>query len=260
MVSQVGTYNVFLEQSGTVVSATSFYATNKLNVVMDMVTGGTCAYIAGETRGAKLIPRFHITYASTGGPVTNTDQGISVSFMAPGNVKTTASWDAGSAVFDAAVSPTWNYTFVGSWTPTAVVNDTAGNTASFTYSGSPYVISPATLSTAIQLVDSKTNQTVTSIANGENVTIYATIAYPTNAEPVSGFVAPLDAATRGGVVTGIVGYGTYNATSKSFNEKNSGQIASVALTYTGKNGIWTGSLQRGNSSDDKLFANIQGRY
>ncbi|MGA2874773.1 MAG: hypothetical protein ABSE82_04445 [Nitrososphaerales archaeon] len=244
-VNQVGTYNVFLEQSGTVVSSTSFYATNKLNVVMDMVTGGTCLYIGGETRGAKLIPRFHVTYASTGGPVTNSDQGISVIFTAPGNVKTVANWDGSAGSFNTAVSPTWNYTFVGAWNPTAVVNDTAGNSASYTYTGSPYVISPATLSTTIQLVDSKTNQTITSIANGENVTIYTTISYPTNAEPVSGFVAPLDSAIRGGVVTGLVGYGTYNVTSKSFNEKNSGQIANVALTYTGKNGIWTASFSAG---------------
>ena len=245
LISQVGTYNVFLEQGATVVSSISFYATNKLNIIMDMVTGGTCAYIAGATRGVKLIPRFHITYASTGGPVTNTDQGISVTFTAPGNVKSVASWDAGAAVFDAPVSPSWNYSFVGAWNPTASVTDAAGNTGSFAYAGSPYVVSPATLSTAIQLVDSKTNQTITSLASGENVTIYAVISYPTNAEPVKGFVAPLDVATRGGVVTGVVGYGTYNATTQNFNAKNSGQLAAVTFTYTGKNGIWTGSFSAG---------------
>lgn len=245
LVSQVGTYNVFVEQGSTIVSSTSFYATNKLNIAMSVVTGGTCAYIAGAARGQKLIPRFVITYASTGGPVTNSDTGISVFFMAPGNVKTAASWDSGSQVFDNAVSPTWNYTFVGSWSPTATASDAAGNTGTFSYTGSPFVISPATLSTTIQLVDSKTNQTITSISSGENVTVYATITYPTNAEPVSGFVAPLDVTTRGGVVTGVVGYGAYNATSQTFTGKNSGQLAKVTLSYTGQNGIWVGSFSAG---------------
>ena len=141
--------------------------------------------------------------------------------------------------------PNWNYSLVGPWNPTVVVKDAAGNAGTYTYSGSPYVISPATLSTTIQLVDSTTNKTVTSISSGENVTIYATIMYPTNAEPVSGFVTGLNSTTRGGIVTGVVGYGTYNATSQSFNAKNSGQLAKVTLTYTGKNGIWKGSFSAG---------------
>jgi hypothetical protein len=246
LVDQVGTYNVFLEQSGTVISSTSFYATNKLDVSMDMVAGGTCSYIAGADRGQKLIPRFYISYASTGGKITNSDTGISVSFSAPGNIVVKAGWDASASVFDAAVQPNWNYTYVGTWSPTVNVSDAAGNKGSYTYTGSPYVISPSALSTTIQLVDSKTNATITSAYSGENVTVYATISYPTNAEPVRGFVAPLDSLTRGGVVSGVVGYGTYNATTKSFTGKNSGTLATLALSYTGKNGIWVGSFTAGS--------------
>ena len=243
--SSVGTYNVFLVSGGTTVSSTSFYATNRLIISMDMVDGGTCAYVAGITRGVKMFPRFSITFASNGAQVTNNDKGISVVFTQPGGGKVNASWDAFAGLFVGKVLPNWNYTNVGSWNPTAVVSDAAGNTATFNYTGSPYVISPSPLSTSILLVDSNTNQTVTSISSSENVTVYATIAYPTNAEPVTGFVAPLDATTRGGVVSGIVGYGTYNATSQSFTGTGAGTVASVALTYTGSNGVWKGSFNTG---------------
>ncbi len=245
VVNHVGTYNVFLEQGSTVVSSTSFYATNKINIVMDMVTGGTCAYIAGAERGSKLIPRFHLTYASNGAPVTNSDAGITVTFTAPGNVIMPANWDSGASVFDNAVTPNWNYTAVGPWTPNANASDAAGNVGTFTYSGSPYVISPATLSTTVLLVNSNTNQTITSITSDENITVYAIVTYPTNAEPVSGFVGVLDSATRGGVVSGVVGYGAYNATSNTFSGKSSGDVATVTLSYTGANGIWKGTFSAG---------------
>ena len=107
-----------------------------------------------------MIPAFFITYASTGGPITNTDIGISINFTQPGNVIAKASWDAGAHLFRGTLFPNWNYTLVGPWNPTVVVSDPAGNAGRYAYTGSPYVISPATLSTTIQLVDSKTNQTI----------------------------------------------------------------------------------------------------
>ena len=113
LVNQVGTYNVFLEQGTTVVSSTSFYATNKLIVAMTLVNGGSCAYVAGVTRGVKMFPRFLITYASTGGQVTNNDKGISVIFTQPGNVKANATWDAGAVLFVGGVLTNWNYTLLG---------------------------------------------------------------------------------------------------------------------------------------------------
>ena len=245
LASSVGTYNVFLVKGAAVVSSTSFYATNKLIISMDMVDGGTCSYVAGITRGVKMFPRFMITFASNGAQVTNNDKGISVVFTLPGGGKSNASWDAGAGLFVGRVLPNWNYTNIGPWNPAATVRDGAGNTATFNYTGSPYVISPSPLTTSILLVDSNTNQTITSISSGENVTVYATITYPTNAEPVSGFVAPLDTSTRGGAVSGIIGYGTYNATSQSFTGKTSGNVAKVTLTYTGSNGVWKGSFNTG---------------
>ena len=145
--------------------------------------------------------------------------------------------------FEVGVLPNWNYTYVGPWNPVINATDTAGNVGVFMYTGSPFTISPAQLSTSIQLIDAKTNQTVTSLYSGETVNIRAAITYPTNAEPVTGFVGPLDSATRGGVVTAMVGYGYYNATSKTFGggAKNPGTLlGTVAMTYSGANGTWTG--------------------
>lgn len=243
LINQVGTYNVFVEQGSQVLGSTSFYATNKLVVSMDMVNGGTCVYIPSATRGEKMFPRFYISYASNEAALTNATQGIMVTFTLPDKTVSTATWDSGAKLFVGKLLPNWNYTFVGPWSPTATIVDAFGNTATYTYTGTPYTITPAQLSTSIQLIDSATNQTVTSLFGGETVTVRATITYPTNAEPVSGFVGPLDSSTRGGNVKALVGYGYYNVTAGTFggSAKNPGTLmGTVAMTYSGANGVWTG--------------------
>jgi hypothetical protein len=244
VVDQVGTYNVFVEQGTTLVSSTSFYATNKLLVSMTMVNGGICIYVQGVDRGVKMFPRFLISYASNGAKVTNNDEGISVTYTLPNSTKANAGWDPFALLFVGKVQPNWNYTDVGPWNPNATVTDAAGNTGTFNYTGSPFVISPATLSTSVTLVNSETNQTLAGLANGTSVTIFATVNYPTNAEPVPGFVAPLDSAIRGGTVTALVGWGYFNATSGAFGGGNTsgGQIAQVTMNYSGNNGTWVGSF------------------
>jgi hypothetical protein len=243
VVDQSGTYNVFLVQGGTVISSTSFYATNELVVSMSMVDGGTCSYVSGVPRGVKMFPRFLITFASNGAKVTNNDRGISVTYTLPTGSKSNASWDPFALLFVGGLLPNWNYTNVGTWNPNATVSDSLGNTGSFHYAGSPFVISPATLNTTVTLVNAKTNQTLAGLQNGTSATVFAAITYPSNAEPVPGFVAPLDTATRGGAVSAIVGWGYYNATSGSFGGKNpGGQIAQVTMSYTGKDGIWDGNF------------------
>lgn len=247
-VSSVGTYNVFVEQGSQVVGTTSFYATDKLVVTMDMVNGGDCTYVGGVTRGEKMFPRFSVSYASNGQPLSNDTAGISVSFTAPNSAVATAAWDSGAHLFVGRVLPNWNYTSVGAWSPTANVTTAAGNVGTFVYSGSPFQITPAQLSTAIQLVDAKTGKVVTSVYSGENLTIKATITYPTNAEPVTGFVGPLDTATRGGVVSAQVGYGYYNDSALTFGggAKSPGTlIATIPMAYTGANGTWAGSYVAG---------------
>jgi len=242
VVSQVGTYNVYLEQGTTVVSSTSFYATNKLNISIEMVTGGTCDYVSGITRGEKMFPHTYITYASTGASWTNTAPGWSVKATSPTGI-VAMTWDPYSIAFELGVLPNWNYTAVGNYSPDINASDAAGNVGIFKYSGSPFTITPATLSTNVQLIDTKTNQTVTSLYSGETVKVVATITYPTNAEPVTGFVGPLDAAARGGVVNALFGYGYWNSTASTFggSAKNPGTLmGSVPLTYTGANGTWTG--------------------
>lgn len=254
-IDQVGTYNVFLEQGGAVVSSTSFYATDKLAVSMDMVNGGTCAYIAGADRGTKMFPRFYIDFASNGAPVTNRDPGAFVTYTLPNGAKANATWDSGAHLFVGKLQPSWNYTYVGPWNPSAVIGDAAGNGAVFSYAGSPYVISAVALSTAIRVMDVTTGQPVTTLQSGQTVTIKATITYPANAEPVKGFVGPLD-TSRGGVVTAQVGWGYYNQTSGTFGGKNpGGLLGTVQMAYSGSNGTWTG--QFASSSLPKLQSGAQ---
>jgi len=265
-VKEVGTYNVFLEQGSTVVATSSFYATNKLFITMDMVTGGTCYFINSDARGYKFIPRFYVYYASNPtlplaaiavpAPAPGTsatlihDTNLTVTFTQPDNkTVTTASWDAGALLWRGIVQPAWNYTYVGSWNPTVTAKDAAGNTGAYQYTGFPFLITPATLSTSIQITDVKTGVPVASIYAGESITISATIKYPTNAEPTSGFVTGLDSVIRGGVVNALVGYGAYNATTGTFGggaANPGGVLGTVKLTNSnGVNGTWTGSFTVG---------------
>jgi hypothetical protein len=241
LVDQVGTYNVFVENSSSrVVSSTSFYATDKLLITMEMVTGGTCDYVSGVTRGAKLFPHTYITYASNGAPWTNAAKGFSVEILSPTGW-TTATWDPYSKAFEIGVLPNWNYTSVGPWNPVINASDAAGNVGYFKYTGSPFVITPAELDTVLNITDATTGQLVAGLYNGQKIDINATITYPTNAEPVNGFVAPLN-STRGGSVTVQVGWGFYNKTSGTFGGKNlGGLLGTVPMTYA-VNGSWTGQF------------------
>jgi hypothetical protein len=244
VVNQVGTYNVFLVQGSQVVSSTSFYATNQLIVTMDMVTGGTCAYVQGVTRGEALIPRFTMYYASNHVKLTNDTKGASVNFTMPNGQVGPTSWDSNALIFGGYVADGWNYTYVGTYNPTANASDAAGNVGTFKYTGTPFSITPAQLSTNITLLATSTGSKLTSLANGTGVTIRATITYPTNAEPVAGFVAPLN-SSRGGSVTAQVGWGFYNTTSGTFGGgKTAGAlIGTVLMTYSGSNGTWSGQFQ-----------------
>ncbi len=256
VVDQAGTYNIFLEQGSQVVGTTSLYATNKLNVSMDMVNGGLCWYIAGAPRGSKMFPRFYVTFASNGAPITNNTKGIYVTYNYPDGTKVNASWhkptvaapnqggSGGSTGFYIGkFQPNWNYTAVGPWVPTVVIGDAYGNTATYKYTGPAFTVSPATLATSVQLVDPKSGQLVSGLYNGQSVTVKATITYPTYPETVAGFAAPLDSAARGGVINTLIGWGFYNTTSNSFGGAKTpgGLIAQVAMTYTGANGTWTGN-------------------
>jgi hypothetical protein len=252
LVDQVGTYNVYLEEGSTVVSSTSFYATNKLTVSIDMVDGGTCAYIAGATRGTKMFPRFYILFASNAAPMTNLDPGAYVTYTLPDGSKSNATWDRFVHLFVGKVQPSWNYTSVGPWNPSAVIGDSAGNSATFNYAGSPYDISPVGLSTGIKVLDASTGNPVTTIQDGQTVTIEASVSYPTNPEPVPGFVGLLN-TTRGGVVTAQVGWGYYNQSSAAFGGSSpGGLLGTVQLSYSGSNGTWTGQFV--SSSLPKLQA------
>jgi len=72
----------------------------------------------------------------------------------------------------------------------------------------------------------------------------ATIPCPTDAEPVTGFGAPLRPA-RGGAVAAEVGWGYDNTTSEAFGggKTEGALLGTVPMTYSGHNGTWTGQFE-----------------
>jgi hypothetical protein len=241
-VDQAGTYNVFVESGGQTVASTSFYATNKLVIDLEMVQAGTCVYVQTTIRGVKFVPIFLVTYASNGAPMEDASSKASVTFTNPDHTLGVASYQGGKWV--GTVDPNWNFTSVGSWSPSANAADGLGNTGNFTYQGAPFVFMPATLSTYVNLVDAKSGKVLTTLTGGESVSIQALVSYPSwTPEPMAGFAGPLD-STRGGAVTALVGYGFYNSTTDTFGggDNQGGLIAKVALTYSGRGGVWTGTF------------------
>jgi len=224
-------------------------------ISFDMIIAGTCVFVAGGTRGQEMLGQFHVTYASTGATVENFNKtAAKVTYTLPGGTTiATATLHANSSTtwptpwYQGHVWPAWNASWVGNYYPSVNASDQYGNTGTFTYSGYPFPIAPATLSTTIQLSDAKTGQLITGLYNGQSANITASIQYLQVVDPVSGFNGPLDTATRGGVFTTLVGWGPYNATSGAFGNSKvpGGLIATVPMTYSTATKMWTGQLNVG---------------
>jgi len=265
VVTQAGTWDVFLEQGTTVVSSTTFLATSKLNIAFDMIVAGGCMFVPGGARGTEMLGQFHVTYASNGLTAENaatwvnktfTTPAATVTYSLPDGTSATATLHAPSATtwsqawYQGHVWPTWNASWVGNYYPTAKATDTYGNTGTLTYSGYPYPIAAATFSTTVTVSDAKSGLLVPGLASGQSDIVTANILYVNNVPnsgTVAGFATALDTATRGGVVTALVGYGPYNATSGTFGAKNlpGGLIASVPMTYSTTTKTWSGPLTIG---------------
>jgi hypothetical protein len=244
-----GTYGVFVEQGGQEVSSTSFYATNQMVIKMDMVNGGLCYYIQDAPRGSEMFPRFFVYYLSDGSIVTNAVLS-NVSYTLPSGAFANATWHKpgaeGVGFFIGKVLPNWNYTFVGPYYPNATATDVFGNKVSYNYMGRPFLILPAQLLTDVELMDTKANQTVTSLYAGERIVINATVNYSdkniSGSPAVTGFVAPLD-PSRGGTVTAFIGWGSYNVTTKAFGGATpGGLLGSVQLTFSNDSQSWMGQF------------------
>jgi len=265
VVTQAGTWDAFLEQGTTIVSSTTFLATSKLNISFDMIVAGACIFVPGGARGVEMLAQFHVTYASNGLTAENaatwvnktfTTHAATVTYSLPDGTAATATLHAPSATtwnqawYQGHVWPTWNASWVGNYAPTAKATDVYGNTGAYTYSGYPYPIAAATFTTTVSVSDAKSGLLVPGLANGQSDIVTANILY-TNPVPaagtVAGFAGPLDTATRGGVVTALVGYGPYNATSGTFGAKNlpGGLIANVPMTYSTTTKTWSGALTIG---------------
>jgi len=265
VVTQAGTWDAFLEQGTTIVSSTTFLATSKLNISFDMIVAGACIFVPGGARGVEMLAQFHVTYASNGLTAENaatwvnktfTTHAATVTYSLPDGTAATATLHAPSSTtwnqawYQGHVWPTWNASWVGNYAPTAKATDVYGNTGAYTYSGYPYPIAAATFTTTVSVSDAKSGLLVPGLANGQSDIVTANILY-TNPVPaagtVAGFAGPLDTATRGGVVTALVGYGPYNATSGTFGAKNlpGGLIANVPMTYSTTTKTWSGALTIG---------------
>jgi len=265
VVTQAGTWDAFLEQGTTIVSSTTFLATSKLNISFDMIVAGACIFVPGGARGVEMLAQFHVTYASNGLTAENaatwvnktfTTHAATVTYSLPDGTAATATLHAPSATtwnqawYQGHVWPTWNASWVGNYAPTSKATDVYGNTGAYTYSGYPYPIAAATFTTTVSVSDAKSGLLVPGLANGQSDIVTANILY-TNPVPaagtVAGFAGPLDTATRGGVVTALVGYGPYNATSGTFGAKNlpGGLIANVPMTYSTTTKTWSGALTIG---------------
>ncbi|MDG6998968.1 MAG: hypothetical protein JRN15_07625 [Nitrososphaerota archaeon] len=254
VVDQVGTYNVFLKQGNTVVSANSFLVTNKILITFNMLEAGLCIFVPSGTRGEPMLAQFHVTYASNGATVENFNQtGATVTYTLPDGTVATAKLHKNSSTtwqqpwYQGHVWPSWNSSWVGNYYPSVNASDQYGNVGTYKYSGYPFPISPATLSTTIQVTDAKTGRLITGLYNGEVANITANIQYLQTVDPVPGFNGPLDAVTRGGVVTVELGWGPYNTTTDTFGNSKSpgGIIATVPMTYSGTTKEWTGALNVG---------------
>jgi hypothetical protein len=261
MVNQVGLWSVYLEQGTTVVSSNTFAVTNKLNIFFTMIVAGGCVFVPGGSRGQEMLAQFHITYVSNGATAQNaatwvnktfTRHAMTVKYTLPDKTVATATLHASTATtwnqpwYQGHVWPAWNASWVGNYYPQLNATDQYGNTLTWTYSGYPVPIAAATLSTTVSLTDAKSGALVAGLYNGQSAIVTANILYV--ATPgvgvVAGFVSSLDTATRGGVVTALVGYGPYNATSGTFGAKNlpGGLIATVPMTYSATTKLWTGPL------------------
>jgi len=258
--TQTGTYDVFLEQAGTVYSSTTILVTNKINISFSMIYAGLCTVNTGGTRGDEMLAQFHITYVSNGAVVQNASSWVKkvftisaakVTYTLPDGTVAPAKYHAGSAStwtqawYTGHVWPPWNSSWVtSSYQPTIKATDQYGNTGTYKYQGYAYIITPITFSTGISLADAKTGAPVTGLYNGLSAIVTANIIYPSAADTVAGTAGPLDTAARGGVVTAVVGWGPYNATSGQFGAKNlpGGLIANVPMTYSTTTKVWTGTL------------------
>lgn len=253
VVDEAGTYNIFLLQGSTLVSSNSFLATNKILISFNMLEAGLCVFVPGGTRGEPMLAQFHVTYASNGATVENFNHtAANVTYTLPDGTVASARLHKNSSTtwlnpwYQGHVWPSWNSSWVGDYYPSVNASDQYGNVGTFKYSGYPFPITPATLSTSIQIRNANTDEIVTGLYNGQVDNITANIQYLQGVDPVPGFNGPLD-ATRGGAVTVMVGWGPYNATSASFgnSETPGGLVATVPMTYSNSAKVWTGVLKVG---------------
>ena len=260
LIDQVGKYSVVLEQNGTKISETSFSAINQLIVELKIVNNGAttnpCFPDYTFSRGDSITVLVLIRYASTGKYVNGAlDRNMTAKFSLPNGTWINAAYAAREAAWTHCFTIDWNY-YAGAWKINATASDPYGNRGIYgNFLEVTYQVTPAPLTISSKVTNHATGQNATSsLANGETLDLSAQVQYlpplgPNQREGPEDYTGSLN-ATRGGIVTALLGWGFYNQTSGKFggNGSNAGGLeANIPLNYNASSGLWTASYKVPNS-------------
>ncbi|HLE45733.1 MAG TPA: hypothetical protein VI915_01925 [Thermoplasmata archaeon] len=251
-VGLVGTYELQLEYfNGTAFSlaaVSQFSATDQLLVDTEAATASNeytdvhnCPIAQEFQRGGEIIARAYVRYASTGDFVNGTQTP-----SARGNITGTLlgltkvlTWQNVYHFWRNAWFPTWNES-IGVVVFTATASDGRGNSgiaSSQSFGLTAWKIIPAILKVVPQIVNDTGAETV-SFVRGDNLTVRVRVTYEGHNAHNRAFPGPMN-GTRGGVVTAVLGYGAYNATSGQFQYP----LTSVTLALDPTTQNWSATYQ-----------------
>lgn len=263
-VGLVGTYELQLEYfNGTAFSLAAvaqFSATDQLLVVTEAATASNeytdvhnCPIAQEFQRGGEVIARAYVRYASTGEIVNGTRVP-----SARGNITgtlfgltKTLTWQNVYQFWRAAFFPTWNQS-TGVIVFTADASDGRGNRgsgSSFPTGLTAWKIIPAVLKVVPRVLNESGAEAVV-FEPGDTVRIEARVTYESHNAHNRAFPGPLN-ATRGGLVTAVLGYGAFNATSGLFATT----VATLTLAHNASTEYW--SAEYVVKDTDPLRADLQ---
>ncbi len=263
-VGLVGTYELRLEYfNGTAFSLAAiaeFSATDQLLVITEAATASNeftdvhnCPVAQEFQRGGEVIARAYVRYASTGEIVN----GTSVP-SARGNITgtlfgltKTLTWQNVYQFWRAAFFPTWNQS-TGVIVFTADASDGRGNTgtgSSFPIGLTAWKIIPAILKVVPRVLN-ESGAAAVVYEPGDTVRIEARVTYESHKAHNAAFPGPLN-ATRGGLVTAVLGHGAFDATSGQFATT----VATLTLVHNAATENW--SAEYIVKDTDPLRADLQ---
>ncbi len=250
IVDAAGTYNLRLDHfDGTSFVPAAYallLATDQLTVTTEAALASneytdahSCPVAQEFQRGSEIIARAFVRYASNGallnstlvpsskGNVTGTLWGVTKNLGYDGKV--------GRGFWKAAFFIDWDET-VGTFVFNVVAGDGRGNHGT---GASPSVgidawrLVPAILK-VVPRVENATGKDAVVFHAGDTIKIEARVTYEGHNQHNKAFPGPLN-ATRGGSVSAVLGYGTYNASSHQFATT----LVALTLTHDAITENWT---------------------